>query len=69
MESQNQRAMTGQGAVLSELEPSQLAEITGGTLWVSDGYCVSPFLPRHLPLAALPEQITQMKEQSAIGPR
>jgi hypothetical protein len=67
MECQNKPAMTGQDAVIVELAHSQLAEITGGTLWVSDGYCVSPFLPRHLPLAALPEQITQIKEQPAIG--
>ena len=60
---------TKKADVLCELDCSQLAEITGGTLWVSDGYCVSPFLPRHLPLAALPEQISQIKEQSAIGPR
>jgi hypothetical protein len=58
MESQNQRAMTGQGAVLSELEPSQLAEITGGTFWVSDGYCVSPLrLPRPLPGPVVQQQI------------
>ena len=55
------------GPALLEVPTSELTEITGGTLWVSDGYCVSPFLPRHLPLAALPEQIAQIKEQSAIG--
>jgi hypothetical protein len=56
-------------SALHEVNPSELAGITGGTIWVSDGYCVSPFLPRHLPLAALPEQITVIKDQSVIGPR
>jgi hypothetical protein len=31
--------------VLCELEVSQLAEVVGGiTLWVGDGYCVSPII-------------------------
>jgi hypothetical protein len=67
MESRNKRATTAEEPELSELEPSRLSEITGGTLWVSDGYCVSPFLPRHLPLAALPEQIA--RDQGVIGTR
>jgi hypothetical protein len=67
MESRNQRPMTGEHAVLSALELPQLREVTGGTLWVSDGYCVSPFPIRHLPLAALPEQLAA--DQTVIGPR
>ena len=69
MNAMNQMTRNEKGPALYEVETSEMTEITGGILWVSDGYCVSPFFPRHLPLAALPEQITQIKEQSAIGPR
>src|SRR5262249_12961827 len=67
MNAMNQMTKNEKGPALLEVPTSELTEITGGTLWVSDGYCVSPFLPRHLPLAALPEQITEIKEQFAIG--
>jgi hypothetical protein len=67
MNALNEMTRNEKGPALLEVPTSELTEITGGTLWVSDGYCVSPFLPRHLPLAALPESITQIKEQSAIG--
>jgi hypothetical protein len=66
MNAMNQMTRNEMGPALDEVEPSELTEITGGILWVGDGYCVSPFLPRHLPLAALPEQITQIKEHSAL---
>lgn len=56
MKSQNEGATTRQEAVMSELDPSQLTEITGGIILVGDGYCVSPFLPRHLPLVAVQQQ-------------
>jgi len=44
---------------LHEVTASELTGITGGIILVSDGYCTSPLLPRHLPLVAvqLPEQI------------
>src|SRR5262249_9775624 len=67
MNTMNKMTRNEEGLALRGVEPTELAEITGGALWVSDGYCVSSFIPRHLPLAALPEQISEIKEQSAIG--
>jgi hypothetical protein len=50
---------------LHEVQTSELAAITGGTIWVSDGYCVSPLLPRHLPLVAV--QIQEFNGAIAAG--
>jgi hypothetical protein len=69
MNAMNQITRNEKGPALYEMETSELTEVTGGALYVIDERCFSPFLPRHLPLAALPEQTTVIKEQSAIGPR
>jgi len=45
------------GPGLREVETSELTEIMGGTIWVSDGYCVSPWHPPlPLPLLAVATQ-------------
>jgi hypothetical protein len=67
MERRNERVMTGEGGVLSALEHSQLGKVTGGTLWVSDGYCVSPIPLPHVTLVAFPEQFAA--NQTVIGSR
>jgi hypothetical protein len=52
------RKKTGEHAAMSELDHAQLTQIAGGLL-VVDERCVSPFLPRHLPLVAVqPQEFT-----------
>jgi hypothetical protein len=70
MKSHGKLAMSGETAVISELEHSQLAQITGGTIIVSDGYCVSPWRPP-LPLPLVAMEVQKPGEFGAIaaGPR
>jgi hypothetical protein len=56
MNARNKMKRNEEKPALQEVESSELTEITGGTIWVSDGYCVSPLLPRHLPLVAVQQQ-------------
>ena len=57
MNTMNKMTRTEEEPALREVETSKLTEITGGTIWVSDGYCVSPWHPPlPLPLLAVATQ-------------
>jgi len=43
MENLSKIKVTVKGEALNELEDCQLADVTGGAIWVSDGYCGTPF--------------------------
>jgi hypothetical protein len=43
MKAMKQTTGSGEQPALCEVAPSELAEIAGGTIWVSDGYCMRPF--------------------------
>jgi hypothetical protein len=70
MSAMNKMTRNDEGLGLREVETSELTEITGGTIWVSDGYCVSPWHPP-LPLPLLAVAVQQPGEIGAIaaGPR
>jgi hypothetical protein len=61
MKGMNQMTRNEEGPALREVETSELIEIAGGIILVSDGYCVSPLLPRHLPLLAF-----QLQEANGV---
>ena len=62
--------MESHSKVISELKHSQLAQITCGTIMVSDGYCVSPWRPPvPLPLVGVEVQNPSEFGTIAAGPR
>ena len=65
MKGMNRMTRNEEGPALRELETSELTEITGGTIWVGDGYCVSPWHPP-LPLPLL--AVTVQQPALAKGP-
>jgi hypothetical protein len=70
MNDKNHMTRNEEGAALQEVETSTLTEITGGTIWVSDGYCVSPWHPPlPLPLVAVAVQQPSPIEALAAGSR
>jgi len=54
-----------EGPALHEVQPAELTEITGGTIWVGDGYCVSPWRPP-LPLPLLAVAVQNPVEAGAM---
>jgi hypothetical protein len=66
MNAMNKMTRNEEEPALREVEASELTAIMGGTIWVSDGYCVSPWHPP-LPLPLLAVAVQQPGEIGAIA--